>query len=69
MESSNEWGGQLEITAIAHACRRCVAVYSADAPVLLTGSEYDVDGAPRLQLAYHRHYYGLGEHYNATTPS
>jgi hypothetical protein len=56
--------GQLEITAIAHGSRRCVAVFSADAPLLLTGSEYECNGK-RLQLAYHRHYYGLGEHYNS----
>mmetsp|Transcript_11898 Transcript_11898/g.20066 ORF Transcript_11898/g.20066 Transcript_11898/m.20066 type:complete len:307 (+) Transcript_11898:61-981(+) len=64
IESTSEWGGQLEITAISHARRRCIAVHSADAPVILTGTEYDGDG-PRLQLAYHRHYYGLGEHYNS----
>mmetsp|Transcript_50087 Transcript_50087/g.108548 ORF Transcript_50087/g.108548 Transcript_50087/m.108548 type:complete len:300 (-) Transcript_50087:65-964(-) len=62
VESSSEWGGQLEITALSHACRRCVAVYSADGPPLLTGEQYA--GAP-LTLAYHRHYFGLGEHYNS----
>jgi hypothetical protein len=56
--------GQLEITAIAHATRRAVVVFSADAPELLMGAEYDANG-PRLKLAYHRHYYGLGEHYNS----
>ena len=65
VESSSEWGGQLEITAFSHARRRAVAVFSADAPMLLTGSEYEAAGPP-LQLAYHRHYYGLGEHYNST---
>jgi len=44
-----------------------VVVYSADAPDLLTGEEYDSNG-PRLHLAYHRHYFGLGEHYNALIP-
>jgi len=68
VELSSEWGGQLEITAIAHASRRCIAVHSADAPLLLTGAEYEGNG-PRLQLAYHRHYYGLGEHYNALVPA
>eukprot|EP00962_Isochrysis_galbana_P043395 scaffold16504_cov105-Isochrysis_galbana.AAC.5 len=59
--------GQLEITAIAHATRRAVVVFSADAPELLTGAEYEANG-PRLKLAYHRHYYGLGEHYNSLVP-
>ena len=35
--------------------------------VLLTGEEHEPH-CPRLNLAYHRHYYGLGEHYNAVAP-
>ena len=65
VESSNEWGGQMEITALAHARRACVTVYSADAPPLRTGEEYAAAGGPTIELDYHRHYYGLGEHYNA----
>lgn len=61
---SHGGAGQLEITAISHARRRCIAVHTADAPVVLTGTEYDGNG-PRLQLAYHLHHYGLGEHYNS----
>ena len=70
VEGSSEWGGQLEITAIAHAKKRCIAVYSAGAPKpLLTGEEYEGDGRPRLDLSYHRHYYALGAHYNAVVRS
>ena len=65
---SSEWGGQLEITALAHARKRKVTVFSADAPPLHTGDEY-TDQGPPIELAYHRHYYGLGEHYNAVAPS
>jgi len=68
VESSSEWGGQLEITALSHACRRSIHVHSAGAPVLVTGAEYEPNGPP-LHLAYHRHYYGLGEHYNSLVPS
>ena len=64
VEHSNEWGGQVEITALAHARKRQVTVFSADAPPLHTGVEYKSEGPP-IDLAYHRHYYGLGEHYNA----
>lgn len=67
VEGSSEWGGQLEITAISHARKRAIQVFSADAPPLLTGEEY-ADAGPRLELAYHRHYFGLGEHYNAVVP-
>ena len=58
---------QVEITAFCHARRRCVVVFSADAPQLLTGEEYDRAELPRLKLAYHLHYYGLGAHYNSVT--
>ena len=67
VQSSAEWGGQLEITALAHARKRTICVYSASAPPLLTGEEYESNG-PRIQLAYHLHYYGLGAHYNAVEP-
>ena len=67
VESSSEWGGHLEIVALSHSRKRTVAVYSADGPPLLMGEQYADDG-PRLTVAYHRHYYGLGEHYNSTTP-
>jgi OTU domain-containing protein 6 len=43
-------------------------VFSATAPLLVTGEEY-ADNGPRLELCYHKHYYGLGEHYNAVVPS
>ena len=59
VEGSSEWGGQLEITAMAHARRTMITIYSADAPPLTTGEEYS--GAGTLELAYHRHYFGLGE--------
>ena len=61
------FAGQLEITALANAHKRCFVVYSADAPVLVTCPEY-AEQAPKVQLAYHRHYYGLGAHYNAVMP-
>ena len=59
--------GQLEITALANAHKRCFVVYSADAPVLVTCPEY-AEQAPKVQLAYHKHYYGLGAHYNSIMP-
>ena len=67
VETSAEWGGQLEITAMSHARKRAICVWSAGSPPLLTGEEYEANG-PRLQLAYHLHYYGLGAHYNAVVP-
>ena len=43
-------------------------MFSATGPLLVTGEEY-ADNGPRLELCYHKHYYGLGEHYNAVVPS
>ena len=57
----------MEITALANAHKRCVAVYSADAPVLVTCPEHEAQGG-KLCLAYHKHYYGLGAHYNSVVP-
>ena len=58
-----EWGGQPELLALARALRRPIRVHARDAPLLEMGAEFD--GAP-LVVAYHRHYYALGEHYNST---
>ena len=55
-------------TPLVHRGKHQVAVFSADAPPLLTGEEYEANG-PRIELAYHRHYFGLGEHYNAVVRS
>jgi OTU domain-containing protein 6 len=60
-----EWGGQLELTALA---RR----YGAEIRVVQDGRMERIgeqDGAHKtpkvLWLAYYRHGYGLGEHYNS----
>jgi len=63
-----EWGGQLELKAMAALLNRQIRVYSADAPVLCMGdaSGQGAAAASALVLAYHRHFYALGEHYNST---
>jgi OTU domain-containing protein 6 len=63
-DSLAEWGGQLEIRALTECLQREVRVYSANAPLLTMG---DSNGLPPLRLAFHRHYYALGEHYNSVT--
>lgn len=64
VESSNEWGGHLEINALSHANQHTIVVFSAMAPLVVVGEEYAGNGS-RLELSYHKHYYGLGEHYNS----
>ena len=71
-----EWGGQLEVRALAGALGRPIHVYSADAPLLRmeplgtpgTFVEGLAENSPSpLRLTYHKHYYALGEHYNSVT--
>ena len=64
VRNSTDWGGHLELRALATALRRPVVVYSADAAPLRMGEEEDGED---ILLSYHRHYYALGEHYNSVT--
>ncbi|KAK3945862.1 otu-like cysteine protease [Diplogelasinospora grovesii] len=62
-----EWGGQLELTALANAYGVEIKVVQDGrtetmAPTNHTSSE---GGVKTLWLAYYRHGYGLGEHYNS----
>ncbi|KAG6622541.1 OTU ovarian tumor-like cysteine protease [Phytophthora cinnamomi] len=66
-----DWGGQLELRALACALRTPIEVFSAEGDVLVMGGEFvdEDDGtAAKLQLTYHLHYYTLGEHFNSVTP-
>uniref|UniRef100_M4BDQ2 OTU domain-containing protein n=2 Tax=Hyaloperonospora arabidopsidis (strain Emoy2) TaxID=559515 RepID=M4BDQ2_HYAAE len=66
-----DWGGQLELRALACALRTPIEIFSAESDVLVMGSEFgneDQESTPKLQLTYHLHYYALGEHFNSVTP-
>lgn len=62
-----EWGGQLEMQAIARAYGVDVNVIQADGRIeKIEGGESGEENHKRaIWLAYYRHTYGLGEHYNA----
>jgi len=62
IRDTNSWGGQLELKAISQINQTPIEVYQAQGPKLLIGEEFQ--GEP-IRLSYHRHQYGLGEHYNA----
>eukprot|EP00928_Gymnodinium_smaydae_P062376 TRINITY_DN46259_c0_g1_i1.p1 TRINITY_DN46259_c0_g1~~TRINITY_DN46259_c0_g1_i1.p1 ORF type:complete len:303 (+),score=94.63 TRINITY_DN46259_c0_g1_i1:58-966(+) len=68
VEQSADWGGELELRALADGLGAQIVVHRAEAAEpLMLGS--DRNGAlPPLQVAYHRHYYALGEHYNSVVP-
>lgn len=60
-----EWGGQLELQAIAKSFKVRINVLQSDGRIekILPDS---TDGADReVWLAYYRYSFGLGEHYNA----
>lgn len=68
-EHKAEWGGQVELRALAESLQRRIFVYSADAPVLRMGEETRLAmEKPPLRLSYHKHFYALGEHYNSVVP-
>ncbi|CRG87589.1 hypothetical protein PISL3812_04608 [Talaromyces islandicus] len=61
-----EWGGQLELQAIARAYGVDINVLQGDGRMEKIESADDkADGKRQIWLAYYRHTYGLGEHYNA----
>eukprot|EP01024_Parvocaulis_polyphysoides_P028541 TRINITY_DN25798_c0_g2_i1.p1 TRINITY_DN25798_c0_g2~~TRINITY_DN25798_c0_g2_i1.p1 ORF type:complete len:399 (+),score=95.18 TRINITY_DN25798_c0_g2_i1:54-1199(+) len=66
MEQTAAWGGQVEATAVSHQLKRCIKIYSADAPEVLIGPEYQINGQI-LHLVYKKHAFGLGEHYDSVT--
>ncbi|KAL1915720.1 uncharacterized protein VTP21DRAFT_6479 [Calcarisporiella thermophila] len=64
IENTASWGGQLEILALSKAYQVPIHVVQMGSPMVKIGEEEFPDKAPLL-LSYHRHAYGLGEHYNS----
>ena len=59
-----EWGGQLELQAVARSFKVEIRVLQADGRVEKIEPEAPTHHPP-IWLAYYRHSFGLGEHYNA----
>lgn len=72
LESTAAWGGHLELQALAKVLHRPITVISADLPDVDIGQEFATDLGvplqPPIRLSYHRHAFGLGEHYNSVVP-
>ena len=64
MATTPKWGGQVEITALSRALQKPIEVIQAEGPILQVGQD-EFHGLKPIVLTYHRHYYGLGEHYNS----
>ena len=62
-----EWGGELELRALANALGRNIVVFEASAkPIVIRPKKEDAaEGKPDIWVSYHKQYYALGEHYNA----
>ncbi|GLT40549.1 hypothetical protein SLA2020_146730 [Shorea laevis] len=74
VESTAAWGGQLELGALTHCLRKHVMIFSGSFPDVEMGKEYKAEtGSDSLKgsimLSYHRHAFGLGEHYNSVVPN
>jgi len=69
--NSSEWGGHLELRALAKGLDKTIIVYSAEsAPLIIHGDDHTTeshtdDNVNTLKLSFHKHYYALGEHYNS----
>ncbi|XP_022771004.1 OTU domain-containing protein 6B-like isoform X2 [Durio zibethinus] len=74
VESTAAWGGQLELGALTHCLRKHIMIFSGSFPDVEMGKEYKSDGGSSsadgtIRLSYHRHAFGLGEHYNSVIPN
>jgi OTU domain-containing protein 6 len=64
VENTKAWGSQIEIQALSNALKLKIEVLQAQGTSILQGADFP--NAPHLIVTYHRHFYGLGEHYNST---
>ncbi|KAF4983309.1 hypothetical protein FZEAL_1247 [Fusarium zealandicum] len=64
MRDTAEWGGQLELMALAKQYKAEIRVVQ-DGRLERIGEEEGAASGKTLWLAYYRHGYGLGEHYNS----
>ncbi|KAF8401531.1 hypothetical protein HHK36_012471 [Tetracentron sinense] len=74
IESTAAWGGQLELGALTHCLRNHIMIFSGSFPDVEMGKEYKSDSGvtssnPSIMLSYHKHAFGLGEHYNSIVPN
>lgn len=73
VESTAAWGGQLELGALTHCLKKHIMIFSGSFPDVEMGKEYksgNESGSSdsSIRLSYHRHAFGLGEHYNSVVP-
>mmetsp|Transcript_22028 Transcript_22028/g.33479 ORF Transcript_22028/g.33479 Transcript_22028/m.33479 type:complete len:298 (+) Transcript_22028:75-968(+) len=70
VRNSSEWGGHLELRALAQSLEKTIVVYSIEEPLEIKFQSGDPekdedDYDHKIRLSFHRQYYVLGEHYNS----
>jgi len=60
------WGSQVELRAISQVFRLRIEVVQGEGPIVVIGEE-NQEKKP-IVVTFHKHYFGLGEHYNSTKP-
>ena len=66
MSETKAWGGQIELRAISDILGRTIEVLQAEGTPVVIG-DHMTNELPPIIITYHRHYLGLGEHYNSTS--
>lgn len=64
VENTKAWGSQIEIQALSKSLKVKIEVLQSSGAPTISGSEFKK--RPHLIVTYHRHFFGLGEHYNST---
>ncbi|KAG0321562.1 hypothetical protein BGZ99_003815 [Dissophora globulifera] len=64
LESTAVWGGQPELLALSRVHEVPIWVVQMGSPTVKLSADVYPDKTP-LMVSYHRHMYGLGEHYNS----
>lgn len=65
IKDTAEWGGELELEAISGFYKVAINVLQSDGRVEKYQRPVNGTDVPLLWLAYYKHSFGLGEHYNA----
>ncbi|KAF9361306.1 hypothetical protein BGX34_007219 [Mortierella sp. NVP85] len=67
LESTAVWGGQPELLALSRVHKVPIWVVQMGSPTVKLSADAYPAKSP-LMVSYHRHMYGLGEHYNSLRP-
>lgn len=66
---TKEWGGHLELTAIAQFTKKPVHIYQVDNKLPIIIEPHEKTNKSPILLSFHKHLYHLGEHYNSLVGS